>query len=65
MRDQEFYRAAGASFGYKIKVMSNSPANSRTRDTLLEAIEDRKTKIPKEYLQAFEEGLDKYSKWMH
>ena len=54
---KEFYLSAGASFAHKLEVMSNSPANARTKEVLEMAIEDRRKKIPKEYLEYFEQGL--------
>lgn len=57
MRESEFYLSAGKSFAQKLKVMSRSEANIRTKEVLEMAIEDRKKKIPQEYLEDFLEGL--------
>ena len=57
MRDTEFYYSAGKSFKQKLDVMSNSPANTRTKEVLEMAIEDRKKKIPTEFLDSFNRGL--------
>lgn len=57
MRDAEFYFSAGASFAHKLKVMSKSDANTRTKETLEMVIDDRRKKIPQEYLADFEAGL--------
>ena len=58
MRDIEFWYSAGKSFGQKIKVMTKSEANIRTKDTLESAIEDRrKNHVPKEFIEAFDQGL--------
>ena len=54
---KEFYFSAGASFAHKLKVMSKSEANIRTKETLETVIEDRRTKVPQEYLADFESGL--------
>ena len=57
MRDAEFYYSAGKSFAQKLAVMSKSDANTRTKEVLEMAIEDRKTKIPSEFLSYFNKGL--------
>ena len=56
-RTREFYHSAGASFAQKLNTMSKSDANIRTKETLETVIEDRKKKIPPEFLQDFEDGL--------
>ena len=57
MRNEEFYYSAGKSFAHKLKVMSGSTANIRTKETLEMAIEDRRTKIPPEFIEAFDRGI--------
>ena len=59
MKNKEFYISAGASFAQKLNTMSGSKANSRTKDTLEVAYEDRKKKIPEEFLQDYIDGFTK------
>lgn len=57
MRNEEFYYSAGKSFAHKLEVMSRSEANTRTKEVLEMAIEDRRTKIPPEFIDAFNRGI--------
>ena len=59
MKDKEFYISAGASFAHKINVMANSKANVKSKDTLEMAFEDRKKKIPPQFLQDYIDGYNK------
>ena len=58
--DKEFYFSAGASFALKLNTMSASKANSRTKDTLEVAFEDRQKKIPPEFLQDYLDGYNEF-----
>ena len=57
-RDSDFWYRAGKSFGDKIKVMSGSKENKRTKLVLEEAVEDRRENhVPTEFINNFDEGL--------